>query len=244
MIKSKLQAKHLFVTLSLMAVSCFSTLSYAGVVLGGTRVIYSSDQNEVTVSMKNAGKSPVLVQSWVDNGDQTETPNKITSPFVLTPPINRIDAGKGQTLRISLIDDHSVQTDKESVFYLNVLEIPAKIKSAEDTNHMSIAFRTRVKLFYRPATLPGNPDDAADSLKWSITNGGVKATNNSPFYVTLGTVTYTNNGQKYVADGQMIAPNSSCDVHFKNVNSISDVSRISYSSLNDFGAVVTHKNNI
>jgi chaperone protein EcpD len=241
MISQKFNPKFLILTLSWMTAPCFSTLSYAGIVLGGTRVVYPSEQKEVTVNVKNAGKQPVLAQSWIDNGEARETPDKITSPFVLTPPINRIDAGKGQTLRISLIDGKTLPQNKESLFYLNVLEIPAKSKNAAEDNHLSIAFRTRVKLFYRPADLPGDVNMAPDLLKWSVSNGGLKVTNNSVFYITLGTVTYSNSGKEYIADGQMVAPGSSTEYHFKNISAINDVSSITFTTLNDYGAVVKHK---
>lgn len=241
MIKSTNSQKSFVVMLSWMIAGCYSTLSFAGIVLNGTRVIYPAEQNEVTVNMKNTGKSPVLAQSWIDSGNQSATPDKITSPFVLTPPINRIDAGKGQTLRISLIDAKGIPTDKESVFYLNVLEIPAKSKNSADNNHLNIAFRTRVKLFYRPEDLPGHADEAPDMLHWSISNGGLKINNPSPYYVTMGTVKYTSGSIQYISDGEMIAPGASIDVHFKNLSAISDIHAVSFTSLNDYGAVVEHK---
>jgi len=42
-----------------------SVSSYASVIISGTRVIYPSDQKELTVKLDNVGKSPVLVQSWI-----------------------------------------------------------------------------------------------------------------------------------------------------------------------------------
>lgn len=240
MILSRRNVKYLLVALSGMTALSYSTLSCAGIVLSGTRVIYPAEQNEVTVNMKNSGKAPVLAQSWIDDGNQSATPDKITSPFVLTPPINRVDAGKGQTLRVSLVDGKGIPTNKESVFYLNVLEIPAKSKNAAGNNHLSIAFRTRIKLFYRPEGLSGSAGEAPDALQWSISNGGVKATNPTPYYITLGTVTYTQGGSKHVEDGKMIAPGSSADFHFKNVSAISDIHAITFTSINDYGAAVKH----
>lgn len=55
------------------------------VVISGTRVIYPATEREVTVKMENKGSSPVLIQSWVDNGDQNSTPDTAKAPFLLTP---------------------------------------------------------------------------------------------------------------------------------------------------------------
>lgn len=243
MIKSFLNKKFLALSISLLTAGCFSTLSYAGIVLSGTRVIYSGDQNEVTVSMKNVGKLPVLAQSWIDDGNPKDTPDSAVTPFMMTPPINRIDSGKGQTLRISLVDPGKIPRNKESAFYLNVLEIPAKPKGTDDNNHISIAFRTRIKLFYRPAGLAGDPDAAPDLIKWEPKNGGLRAFNASPYYVSLATVTYQQGGLKHVADGKMLAPGGDAEFHFSNINSIADLKSISFISINDYGASVNHNVN-
>lgn len=232
--------KFIAIIFSWMITGSYSALSCAGMVLNGTRVVYSAEQREVTVNMKNTGANPVLVQSWIDMGNPSETPDKIVSPFILTPPITRVDAGKGQTLRISLVDGKKLSSNKESVFYLNVLEIPASSKSNEQPNRLSIAFRTRVKLFYRPQGLPGNADDAPEQLKWNLINGGVMVNNPTAYYVTLGTVTYSTNGQKYIAEGNMIAPGASDNIYFKNVSTVSDIHSLSFTSLNDYGASVKH----
>lgn len=103
-------------------------MTFASVVISGTRVIYSSEAKDVTVKLNNVGKAPVLIQSWIDDGDMTVKPENIRVPFILTPPINRVDPGKGQTLRLSYTGA-ALPMDKESVFWLNVLEIPAKNSS-------------------------------------------------------------------------------------------------------------------
>lgn len=225
----------------MMTLFGFSTLSFAGLVLEGTRVIYPAGESEVTVRMKNTGSLPVLAQSWIDNGVKNETPDKIASVFVLTPPINRVNAGKGQTLRISLLAENTLPQDKESVFYLNVLAIPTKSKDSIDASQINIAFKTRIKLFYRPDSLKGSANDAPNLLRWSINGSGITATNPTPYYVTLSEVTYTSGGKKVVAQGQMISPGGTSDFHFNGVNQLSSVDSIEYASINDFGGLSKFK---
>ncbi|WP_447878353.1 fimbria/pilus periplasmic chaperone, partial [Serratia fonticola] len=148
---------------TLAALALFSTHALASVVISGTRVIYPSDAKEVSVKISNVGPSPVLLQSWIDSGDANAKPSAIKVPFVLTPPMNRVEAGKGQTLRISYAGG-TLPMDKESVFWLNVLEVPAKSQAKTDENKLQMAFRTRIKLFYRPASLEGNANDAAKAV--------------------------------------------------------------------------------
>ena len=100
----------------------------------------------------------------------------------MSPPINRIEPKKGQTLRISYTGK-ALPAGRESVFWLNVLEIPAKAKSAD--NMLQMAFRTRIKVFFRPSGLRGTPAQAAEQLSWSMSGSQVKAANASQYHVSL-----------------------------------------------------------
>ncbi|HAV1788595.1 TPA: fimbria/pilus periplasmic chaperone [Enterobacter hormaechei subsp. xiangfangensis] len=188
---------------SVLLLSFFTSGAYASIVITGTRVIYPSDAKEVSVRVSNKGKSPVLIQSWIDDGDTQATPDKIKVPFILTPPINRVEAGSGQTLRIrSTVND--LPKNRESVFWLNVLEIPAVPKAQKEgaENYLQVAFRSRIKFFYRPASLKGNTGEAAKKLQWSSAGKNLKVKNPSPYYVSLSSVSV--NGKSL--DGKMVAP--------------------------------------
>ncbi|MBH2880179.1 fimbria/pilus periplasmic chaperone [Serratia marcescens] len=213
----------------LAAITVFPMMGSASVVINGTRVIYSSDDKDVTVKLNNVGKSPVLIQSWIDDGDPDAKPENIRVPFILTPPINRIDPGKGQTLRLSYTGA-PLPTDKESVYWLNVLEIPAKKQLKGDESLLQMAFRSRIKLFFRPAGLSGDANGAAKQLSWSVTPGGVKATNPTPYFVSL--VSLTVNGKE--TEGQMVAPLSSLE--FKGIRVAAGKS-LSVEFVNDYGSI-------
>lgn len=215
--------------ITIVALCATSMLASASVVITGTRVIYLSDAKEVTVKLNNVGSAPVLIQSWIDNGDMTAKPENITVPFVLTPPINRVEPNKGQTLRISYTGA-SLPTDKESVFWLNVLEIPAKAAKRGEENHLQMAFRSRIKLFFRPAGLSGNANDAAKALTWSSKAGGVLASNPTPYYVSL--ISVKANGKS--VEGQMIAPGESKQFLLPSTNV---GNKVSIEFVNDYGAV-------
>lgn len=59
--------------------------SYANVVILGTRVIYPADQKSVTVQLSNNNQKPALIQSWIDTGDQTASPDQIKAPSLSHP---------------------------------------------------------------------------------------------------------------------------------------------------------------
>ncbi|WP_114195753.1 fimbria/pilus periplasmic chaperone [Edaphovirga cremea] len=212
----------------LATVVLFSTSSLAGVVISGTRVIYPSDAREVSVKLSNVGSTPVLIQSWIDTGDSTAKPSAIRVPFVLTPPINRVEPSKGQTLRISYAGG-ALPMDKESVFWLNVLEVPAKNAAKADENTLQMAFRSRIKLFYRPAGLTGNANDAAKAVTWSAKGNGLQATNPTPYYVSFANVMV--NSKK--VDGLMVAPRGN-QIFALPANA---GNKVSGEFVNDYGAV-------
>ncbi|MBL5825941.1 molecular chaperone [Serratia fonticola] len=191
-------------TFSLVAFVLFNTNSLASVMTNGTRVIYSSDATGVSVTLNNTGQLPVLLQIWIDNGDIDAKPSSIKVPFVLTPPMSRIEPGKWQMLRI-IYTGGKLPMDRESLFWLNTLEVPAKNHTKSDDNFLQIALRLRIKLFYRPAGLEGTANDAAKMLTWNSKGTDLQAVNSTPYHVSLVEVKV--NGKK--VKGEMIAPKTS-----------------------------------
>lgn len=83
-----------------------ATASQAGVIIGGTRVIYHGDKKETSINVKNPDKYSYLIQSWVDNENKSE----VKAPFIITPPLFRLGSSEENTLRIirtggNLVDD-------------------------------------------------------------------------------------------------------------------------------------------
>ena len=91
--------KKLITSSLLMLSSLFSTVQ-AGIVITGTRVIYPNDKEFVSVQLSNVGDKDALVQSWVDTKDMTADPTTTKAPFIVTPPLFRLDPEQTNTLRI------------------------------------------------------------------------------------------------------------------------------------------------
>jgi len=170
--------------------------AYAGITINGTRMVYPADQREVSLSVVNDGKEARLIQAWVDSGNASERAESSKAPFLITPPMARIDPGKGQTLRIMFTGANSLPQDRETVFWLNVLEIPPKPKADSDDaqNYMQLAVRSRLKLFYRPKGLPGSTDAAPDQVIWHVVTQGsgyvVECTNDTAFNVSFSDISF------------------------------------------------------
>lgn len=211
-------------------------------VIGGTRVIYGASESEVTIKLTNEGKSPGLVQSWVDAGDARAAPSTTKVPFVVTPPISRIDPTKAQTLRI-VYTGEPLPTDRESVFWLNVLEVPPKPSAEEGgANRMQLAFRSRIKLFYRPGNLKGESGDAPAKLGWRLTrvNGkpALEAYNPTSYYVSVAEVVLKSGAKKAVSDNTgMVGPGETHAFVLSGDAIEAADARVHYSTLNDYGVL-------
>src|SRR5450830_1560513 len=164
----------------------------ASVVINGTRVIFPSNEREVSVRLTNEGASPGLVQMWIDKGDPKSTPSTTEVPFLLTPPLFRIDPTKGQTVRM-IYSQEPLPQDRESIFWLNLLEVPPRPQNvdANDSNYVQMAFRTRIKVFFRPQALNTQELVSAAPAKvtWKIVKDGdgyvLEAKNPTPYYISI-----------------------------------------------------------
>ncbi|AGI22549.1 fimbrial biogenesis chaperone [Pseudomonas sp. MT3] len=228
---------------SLVAVASLSSLmAQANVVITGTRVVYPAAEREVTVKLTNAGTTPALVQAWVDRGDPKTRPEQSDAPFVVTPPVARLDASKGQTLRIAFTGE-SLPGDRESVFWLNVLDVPP-LPTQKDINYMQVAYRSRIKLFYRPAGLPGNPSQAAEKLAWTLTPDAhglaLNCTNASAYHLSLGRVTLLVAGKRFTSDADgMVRPGSTMSFPLKGLATPpTGEMKVTYNWINDYGASI------
>jgi chaperone protein EcpD len=183
----------------------------AAVVINHTRVVYPAEGNEVTVQLSNKGNAPSLVRVWVDAGDEKSTPENAKVPFVITPPLFRLDAGKSGAVRV-MYTDEPLPSDKESLFFLNVLDVPPKSNGGR--NMLEFAVRSRIKLFFRPTGLPGNAAGAAHKLTWKLIDAdagkgyALQATNPTPYYVNFAKIGLIAGEQSFstTRQGGMVAP--------------------------------------
>ena len=165
----------------------------ASVVITGTRVVYPLNAKDVSVRLTNNGTFPSLVQAWIDDGNASASPETISVPFILSPPMFRIDPTHSQNLRLVYTGEGKAARDRETVYWLNVLEIPPKPDASAGENTLQFAVRSRIKLFLRPTELAGDPALAPGLIKWRVLRDGASlklmASNPTPFHVSLAEVT-------------------------------------------------------
>ncbi|RIY31424.1 hypothetical protein CKF54_06675 [Psittacicella hinzii] len=210
--------------------------SLANVIMA-TRVIYPANQKSVAFSLTASDDSPSLVQVWIDSGDPNSSPATTKAPFVITPPISRVDPGKGQTLRITYTGQ-ALPADRESIFYLNVLDIPPK-PSGENApvNYLQVAIKSRIKLFYRPA-LDISLYDAFTKVEFSLItekNKNYLVVNNpTPYYITYDQIELmVGKNAVAVPEADMVAPFST--VRYALPRAVSPSAQVQWTTIDDNG---------
>lgn len=131
----------------------------------------------------NIKTSPYLAQAWIEN-DKDE---KVNSPFIVTPPVQRLEADTKSQIKIQSVPAIAkLPKDQESVYYLNVREIPPR---SEKANVLQIALQTKIKLFYRPAAIATK--ERMDSIpqendiKLVKQGSGYIVKNPSPYFLSI-----------------------------------------------------------
>lgn len=158
----------------------------ASVVLGGTRIIYPSNQNEVQITLKNKDAyARYLVQSWVSNIDGSK------APFLITPPVYKLEENRQTLLHIVFTGDKDkLSQDRESLFLANVKSVSAMPEELKDKNILQFAMKARLKLFWRPVSLDNNDALTAwEKLKFHKEAGKLIVKNPTPFYISFNDLT-------------------------------------------------------
>jgi P pilus assembly chaperone PapD len=199
--------------------------AHAGVVINGTRLVYQGDKKESSLGLSNPDATDYLVQSWVDSGGK----NLARAPFLITPPLFRLDAKEDNVLRV-VRTGGNLPDDRESLYWLNIKAIPSS-KHVEGMNTLQIAINTRIKLLYRPSAVKGKPEDVADKLEWRREGNDLVVNNPTPFYMNFQAVTL--NGQK-VTKATWAVPKT--ETHFALPGSVGG-STVAYSIITDYGSI-------
>lgn len=206
--------------------------------LGATRVIYNPDLSGEPLTVINDQNYPMLVQSDVLAEDQ-----KTRAPFVVTPPLFRLDGLQSSRLRI-VRTGGEFPSDRESLHWICVKGIPPKADDrwSEDQNktqnktkqtnkaslQVQFSVSTCIKLFIRPSAVKGYPEDLAGNVEWLKVGDKLKGINPTPFYINLSELKV---GEKNVQDRHYIAPFSSYEYSFPS----GGTSRVQWKVVTDYG---------
>lgn len=211
-----------------------SFLSSAAVSLDRTRAIYPSNEKVVTININNDNKKyPFLAQVWIED----EHGRKVTSPMLALPPLQRINAGQKAVVNITTVPGaEALPTDRESIFYFNLREIPPK---SDKKNVMQITLQSKIKLFYRPEAIVREKGNIwQNELIVRKSNNKIIIDNPTPFYITVSQLLTESKkkGGKIIKgfEPMMIAPKSTVNVNA----AINSMNNFVLTYINDYGGYI------
>lgn len=214
--------------LALILSGLMNTSAQAALVMDATRYIFKGDQSAISVTVENTSDRLFGGQVWLDNVTETDT----RPSLVATPSFFRLKGKERQVFRVIRASEH-VPQDRESVYWLNLQDIPP----AKEGSGISVAMRTRVKVFYRPVALVKGRGKAEEFLQVENKDGRSTLKNPTPYVFVIGSLldkkgqvqTLTQTQQEKLA---LFMPGDALDITGLNVSEVS--------ALSDLGALVTH----
>lgn len=202
--------------------------------LSATRLIYTPGSSGISVTINNPNDFPVLAQSEISPAE-----GRANTPFSVTPPLFRLDAKQQSRVRVIMTGDISVK-DRESLDWLCVTGIPPEKGDAWDEGNdtkpdsakldVKVKLRQCIKLFTRPSGLSGSPETASSQVTWHRDPKGIRAMNNSPYYINLKSISV---GGKSIDSPEYIAPFSSSTYTLS--GGTGPASELKYVLINDLG---------
>lgn len=220
---------------------CFCSSAFSATYINFTRLILNENEREVSFKIENEGDNAVLMQLWTDRGNIMDKPEKIKMPFMVLPPMFRLNGHDSRVVRLQFIDNqNTLPDDKESLFWLNALEIPQKANSKEGKPLLQVAFRTRIKIFYRPQALAQRDVEQEiekiQTLKVRCGNEMcIRLENKSPFHYTLSRITLQSGKEiKNLPSDGIISPFSSLDISLGKLAAVNESIK-SFIWIDDYG---------
>ena len=179
--------------MGILMLAAVSGTAQAGVSLDRTRLIITGKDSSASANLTNTSPDiPFLAQSWVEDSKG----NKITSPLVVLPPLQRINGGQKGVARVTKTD--------------GINQLPPKPDKA---NVLQLAMQSRIKLFFRPtAIIPKSKSEIwQDQVVFQKSGNKMTAQNPTPYYITIISLSRVKGEKITKFPGIMIAPKSSLE---------------------------------
>nr|WP_256355234.1 molecular chaperone [Pseudomonas sp. PDM33] len=160
--------------------------AHAGVTAERTRVIFDEGQREASLALANQNPYPVIVQTWIDDGELESSPETAQAPIMPLPPVFRLNPGQQRSLRL-LYTGEAMPRDRESLYWLNLYEIPPQSSDplAEGQSRLTVTLRTQMKVIYRPRALAKDAEEAPRQLVFRRAGTAVQVENPTAYFITL-----------------------------------------------------------
>ncbi|UAN54652.1 molecular chaperone (plasmid) [Serratia sp. JSRIV002] len=225
--------------LSLCLMSFAVTYTSASVTLLGNRLIYPAEARDKTLHFTNDDDIPALMQVWLDINNPKSAPENADAPFVASPQIFRMAPHSGQMVRLSFVG-LPLPRDRESLFYLNFLQVPAVRQTDSNKNKLLLLVTNRLKVFYRPIGLVGDANHIIDRLSLRQVGNALRVDNPTGYYANVSQAAILRGAKRTVIpQADLIPPFSEASWP---VNG--EVQQVALRIINDYGVEITRTMNV
>ena len=215
--------------------------TYASVKPVYTREVIGTE-GEYKVDIINTSNANYLVQSWLED----LSGNRKKLPIVITPPIFEMQGMEKGIVRLAPITA-MLPNDRESIFWLNIQEIPSK---TESHNTLKMAIRSRIKVIVRPESLArAGLEEASKNLRFSLRKKDDKdylvASNDSPYYLSMGELSILNDERYDFPDRFNMVPPFGEKIYLIPDDIKKGIIRVKHGIINDYGGIeYVYENNV
>lgn len=239
--------KYLIITFFVL----FNIYSHAGILANKSRIIFDSNQEPQTLIIANTNEYPVVVQTWVDNGNGS--PLSVV-PVIVTPSTFRLDPKQTQVLKLFNLNEQDIKS--ELVYWLNLYEIPPKDTNIAN-NHIpkvDLAMNTQHKIFIRTSHLGSFPSDIEKYLTFKVIQKDgqsiLQVKNSSVFHISFTEICLSSQKNKDCINSvkqemdMMLKPNGIRDYILEKTTLESTITKITYLYIDDTGRIIKKTNDV
>lgn len=135
----------------------------------------------------------MVVQVWTDNGDPTVNPDKVHTPIVINPPVFKMTPGEIRNIRLLLVSAGSLPQDRESVYWLNIYQIPPNTETQhKGEKRVVLPLKIRMKVFVRPEKVGELKESDAQKLQFTVQESAagkiLVMKNPTPWHLTISSL--------------------------------------------------------
>ncbi|MFS3858399.1 molecular chaperone [Proteus mirabilis] len=125
----------------------FTFSSYVAIQISKDKFFYKEQDKEILFDIKNKSeKNTYIIQSWRSHYNKEDNSE---APFIISPSLIKLTPNENFTLKIIKTDDIK-ETNKESVYKVNIKLVPVIDDGMADKNLLLISLNSIYNLFYTP----------------------------------------------------------------------------------------------
>lgn len=204
----------------------------AAFTLNGTRFIYNEGEKNISFDVTNNADKTYGGQVWINNTTQGDGVYMIPQP-----PFFKIGAKQKQIIRVINTDSSALPKNQESLFWLNVQEVPPKPENTSG-GVLALAMNTQVKLIYRPTSIKKDRKNAEKKILVENKLNSTWIKNPTPYYMAITQIK---------SDGKDVNLSDKVSYEISQLKPFSEVDlgkkisgKISIDAINDWGGVQTY----